>query len=200
MTQTTGHGDGQSVRDDKRTGVSAGRLDLANALRTEALGNERLSVADREVLLQAAKVLMRMGQAQPAQTAGGAGWRHRRRLISATENNFGALSTVGDRVALIAIVNHAVLRQASYLLATPAHLHSQFSQAFDTLLANLASQCTDDNANQVVANAWDKFLQARPKIVEAYAPLIAHLNRTPPVRGEAVSRLRHEQVGVTSRR
>jgi|GEM_PF-4781219 len=197
MTQSTVHTCGQSVSDADRAGLSAGRLEIANALRNEALGNERLSVADKELLLQAADVLTRIDQASPAQAAASPAWRHRPRLISATENNFAALSTVGDRVALIAVVNHAVLRRASYLLATPAHLHTQFSQAFDTLMANLASQCTDDNANQVVANAWDKFLQARPKIFQAYAPLIAHLNRTPPFRSEAVAHLnerRHERT------
>jgi hypothetical protein len=187
MTQTTVHTCGQSVCDANRTGLSASRLDIANALRNEAQGNERLSAADKELLLQAAEVLMRMDQAQAAQAAASPGWRHRPRLISATQNNFAALSTVGDRVALIAVVNHAAMRRASYLLATPAHLHSQFFQAYETLLANLASQCTEDNANQVVANAWEKFLEARPKIYQAYAQLIAHLNRAPPFRSEAVA-------------
>lgn len=96
-----------------------------------------------------------------------------REVRAAMQKNFRRLTSIADRVALIAAVQSYRLRSGG--ITTMADVRDGFDDAIDSLESRLAEKAIGKNVHEVVAEAWSKFEANRIDLAEQHAILVEHL-------------------------
>lgn len=170
-----------SADEHKRTATTLRRLSGGiGAQRSNAL---ELNEKEKAVLSSAMQLLDRMAEVaaqaslmrKKVQVVAEA----RRAAIKVTcASTFGTLSTVAGKVALIGAVQSYSLRGNAEAWATDKYmLASVFRDALDGLVWSLAEGDVDKPVDEVVAQAWEKFLKGRADIEDKHARVIVALQR-----------------------
>lgn len=93
--------------------------------------------------------------------------------LAAMATTFGALSSIEDKVALIAAVNSYLLKEGA--LDSKRYLDMYFGRSIESLSDILAKQAPDRPIADVVSEAWQKFTKARPGYIAKYQTEIGRL-------------------------
>lgn len=150
---------------------------LASGLRAQSTGELGLNDKERKVLTSAALLLEEMAVVSQKATvlakrratdlAG-----REREVRSAMRANFGALTSIEDKVALIGAAQRYSLQNPE-LFKNPRHLGEAFDDAITGLVESLARAPGAKPAQVVVSQAWAKFLESKSSIQAKHRALIA---------------------------
>ncbi|MFZ5525885.1 MAG: hypothetical protein ACOZE7_04445 [Pseudomonadota bacterium] len=170
-----------SADEHKRTATNLRRL--TGGIAAQRDGSFGLSDSEKSVLAAACQLLDRMADvasqaSKLRKKADEAAEARRAAIKSAAASNFGRLSSVADKVALIGAVQSYSLRNNAEEWATSKHMLPQvFREALDQLTWTLAGSNASEPADQVVAQAWEKFQLGRAAIEDQHARLIVAQQR-----------------------
>ncbi|MBW8831579.1 MAG: hypothetical protein JF606_19605 [Burkholderiales bacterium] len=153
---------------------------LAGGLRAQTVGELGLDERERKILAQAAGLVDRMALA----SAGAAVLSKKRRdklerraqsITKAMQPTFGSLKAVGDQVAVIAAVSDYVLEEP-HRFKDPRRLQEAFDEALGSLADSRSRTADTRKVDQVVAQAWQKFKDAKTDLQAQYRDLIEALS------------------------
>jgi hypothetical protein len=96
-----------------------------------------------------------------------------RAVRAAMQENFVKLTSIADKVALVAAVRSYLLRQGR--VETLEDLRYAFDEAIDGLVYQLALPATKRKAQEVVAEAWAKFEEKRIELADTHATIVGRL-------------------------
>lgn len=166
-----------SADEHKRRGTTLRRV--AGGIEAQLSGPFELSAQEKTLLQEAARLLNRMANislqaAKLRQRANAAAEARRTSIKAAAASTFGSLSSVADKVALVAAVQSYSLRANSYSLSVHPHaLEQLFAEAQDGLVWTLAGSDLSTPHEVLVSQAWQKFLDGRDAILAQYKEIIA---------------------------
>lgn len=92
---------------------------------------------------------------------------------AAMSDTFGALTAIEDKVAVIASIQSYQLRAG--MVESLRDLDYYTSDALNSLAYSLAKTATYKPVSDVVSEAWAKFNEARPVLIERHRAIIASL-------------------------
>jgi len=153
---------------------------LSGGLRAHSVGELALDKREQKILAEAAGLLDRMADtsARAAALVKKRRHDHERRAKSITEAmqpTFASLNAVSDQVALIAAVSAYVLEEPR-CLEDPRRLQEAFDEALGSLADSLARPADTRKVDQVVAQAWQKFVDSKAEIQAQHRNLIDALS------------------------
>lgn len=167
-----------SPDEQKRQAVALRRL--AGGVRAAAERKEHCGLTDKEVrtLLDAVTVLNELAnrhtKAQKLKQAEYDARAAAERLVrTEMSKNFLALSDIPDQVAFIAAVSSNLLRDGR--VKTIADLKYYFDDCINSLSYRFSTDATTKSPKIVVADAWEKFEEARAGLKEKQTAVIGRL-------------------------